>query len=70
MLDPKLEDDLMKEIAKDLNLVRYRLEWWVFDSIKAKISLVITRVYQEGMREAFLAMGRVQKSKEVEKIPR
>ena len=67
MLDPKLEDDLIKEIAKTGGLAYIHLSSSTWDEVKAKISLIITRVYQEGMREAFLAMGRVQKTKEVGK---
>jgi len=67
MLDPNLEDDLIKEIAKTGGLAYIKLSSSTWDEVKAKISLIITRVYQEGMREAFLAMGRVQKTKEVGK---
>ena len=61
MIDTNLEDDLMKEISKDLAAGAQFPDTWVYDSIKAKISLVITRVYQEGQRDAFLAMGSFMK---------
>ena len=58
MLDPKLEDELMREIYKDFVYNRLPLPTWEYDSIKAKISIVMTRSYQEGQRDAFLAMGK------------
>ena len=61
MLDPKLEDDLMKEIFGTHGLGFVHFDTWIYDDIKAKISLVITRVYQEGQRDAFLAMGSFMK---------
>ena len=57
MLDPKLEDDLMEEISVDMGSVGWTLDTWVGRSVKAKISEVIIRAYQEGMRDAFLKMG-------------
>lgn len=61
MLDPKLEDELMKEISDTHGLGFVRFDSWIYDEIKAKISLVMTRVYQEGQRDAFLAMGSFMK---------
>ncbi len=61
MLDPKLEDELMKEITGTRGLGFVRFNAWIYDDIKAKISLVMTRVYQEGQRDAFLAMGKFMK---------
>ena len=58
MLDPKTLDDLMREIEKDFAFYYVRLDTWVYDGIRAKVSLTMTRVYQEGQRDAFLAMGK------------
>ncbi len=61
MLDPKLEDELMKEIAKELGFLDSPLDTWIEDSIRTKISITMTRTYQEGQRDAFLAMGSFMK---------
>ena len=61
MLDLKLADELAIEITGAPGLGDVHFDTWVYDDIKAKISLVLTRTYQEGQRDAFLAMGSFMK---------
>ena len=61
MLDPKLETDLMSDIVEQIPSKGSGLDSWVYDYIRAKISQAMTRTYQEGQRDAFLAMGKFMK---------
>lgn len=58
MLDPKLENDAVKEIIKALAIFGAPPDSWTEDSIRSQISIITTRAYQEGQRDAFLAMGK------------